>query len=183
MYLDSGGGTATNMSEFDVYAFTLADFRMPAAAVCTFERPNMPAAKLVVSQDDRHHTDAHGVTLTKHGRYLWVSDRVGNRIVVIETATDQVVDEFSLVGTLSDDPSPDLLALSPEGSHVFSAFRGLLPLSGDPHASTGSTPGVGVIKVTQGGRSGELRAIAQDLEHRRRRDRARRSARLRVREK
>ena len=29
MYLDSGGGTATNMSEFDVYAFTLADFRMP----------------------------------------------------------------------------------------------------------------------------------------------------------
>ena len=37
----------------------------------------------------------------------------------------------------------------------------LLPLSGDPHASTGSTPGLGVIKVTQGGRSGELQAIAR----------------------
>ena len=86
---------------------------------------------------------------------------MGNRVVVIETATDQVVNEFSLVGSLSDDPSPDLLALSPEGTHVFSALRGLLPLSGDPHASTGSTPGLGVIKVTQGGRSGELRAIAR----------------------
>ena len=161
MYVDSGGGTATNMDEFDVYAFTLADFRMPEAALCTFAQPNTPAVKLVVSQDDRHHTDAHGVTLTKHGRYLWVSDRVGNRVVVIETATDQVVNEFSLVGSLSDDPSPDLLALSPEGTHVFSALRGLLPLSGDPHASTGSTPGLGVIKVTQGGRSGELRAIAR----------------------
>ena len=53
MYVDSGGGTATNMDEFDVYAFTLADFRMPEAALCTFAQPNTPAVKLVVSQDDR----------------------------------------------------------------------------------------------------------------------------------
>jgi len=160
MYLDSGGGTATNMSEFDVYAFTLAQFRLPEDAFCAFERPNLPAPKLVVSMDD-HDTDAHGTTLTKHGRYLWVADRVGNRIVVIETASDQVVNEFSLAGTLSTDPSPDLLDLSPDGSRVFSSFRGSLPLSGDPHASTGNTPGVGVIKVTQGGRSGELQAVAR----------------------
>ena len=161
MYVDSGGGTATNMSEFDVYAFTLADFRLPAAAVCTFAQPNLPTAKLVVSQDDRGHTDAHGVTLTKHDRYLWVADRAGNRILVIETETDQVVDEISLAGTLSDDPSPDLLALAPAGNRVFSTFRGSLPLSGDPHASTGSTPGLGVIRVQHGGRSGELQAIAR----------------------
>ena len=161
MYVDSGGGTAANLSEFDVYAFTLAQFELPEEAFCTFERPNTPAPKLVVSQDDREHTDAHGVTLTKHGRYLWVADRAGNRIVVIETETDEVVNELSLAGTLSSDPSPDLLETSPDGSRVFSSFRGSLPLSGDPHASTGNTPGVGVIKVTQGGRSGELHAVAR----------------------
>jgi DNA-binding beta-propeller fold protein YncE len=161
MYLDSGGGTMTNLNEFDVYAFSLAGLRLPENAVCSFSRPNTPAPTLVVSQDEREHTDAHGVTLTKHGRYLWVADRAGNRIVVIETETDEVVNELSLAGTLSDDPSPDLLATSPDGSRVFASLRGSLPLSGDPHASTGSTPGVGVIRVTQGGRSGELQAIAR----------------------
>ena len=161
MYLDSGGGTAANMSEFDVYAFTLADFAMPTAAFCTFAQPNTPAPKLVVSQDDREHTDAHGVALTKHGRYLWVADRAGNRVVVVETATDELVGEFPLAGDLSDDPSPDLLALAPSGNRMFVTLRGSLPLSGDPHASTGSTPGIGVIRVEAGGRTGELQAIAR----------------------
>ncbi|MGH3104560.1 MAG: hypothetical protein ACRDN6_10760 [Gaiellaceae bacterium] len=155
MYVNSGGGTAANLSEFDVYAFQLGAFST------TPSPPNMPAPTLVVSQDDREHTDSHGVTLTKHGRYLWVADRAGNRIVVIETATDQVVGEFSLAGPLSDDPSPDLLDVSPMGNRVFVSLRGGLPLSGDPHASTGSTPGVGVIRVEQGGRGGVLQAIAR----------------------
>jgi hypothetical protein len=114
-----------------------------------------------VSQDDREDIDAHGVVLTKHGRYLWVADRAGNRVVVIRTTTDEVVGEFSLAGSLSDDPSPDLLDISPTGHRVFVSLRGGLPLSGDPHASTGSTPGLGVIRVEQGGRRGELRAIAR----------------------
>lgn len=157
MYLDSGGGTAANLNEFDVYAFELADFRRRDSA----PSPNVPAPKLVVSQDDRQHTDAHGVALTKGGRYLWVADRAGNRVVVIETATDEVVNEFPLAGGLSDDPSPDLLVLSPRGDRMYSSLRGKLPLSGDPHASTGSTPGLGVIHVQDGGRSGSLRAIAR----------------------
>ncbi|MGH3071913.1 MAG: hypothetical protein ACRDNB_06545 [Gaiellaceae bacterium] len=155
MYVDSGGGTATNLSEFDVYAFALGAFGLSPSP------PNTPAPKLVVSQDDREHTDAHGVTLTKHGRYLWVADRAGNRIVVIETATDEVVGELSLAGELSSDPSPDLLELSPQGNRVFVTLRGSLPLSGDPHASTGNTPGLGVIRVEAGGRMGELQAIAR----------------------
>ena len=90
-----------------------------------------------------------------------MADRAGNRIVVIATATDRVVGEFPLSGRLSDDPSPDLLDVSPDGELVYASLRGSLPLSGDPHASTGSTPGVGVIEVESGGRSGELRAIAR----------------------
>jgi DNA-binding beta-propeller fold protein YncE len=155
MYVNSGGGTAANLSEFDVYAFTLAQFG-PAPSP-----PNTPAPELVVSQDNREQTDSHGAALTKHERYLWVADRSGNRIVVIETATDEVVGEFSLAGELSSDPSPDLLELSPAGNRVYVTLRGALPLSGDPHASTGSTPGVGVIRVEQGGRTGELQAIAR----------------------
>ena len=70
---------------------------------------------------------------------------------MISTATDQVVGEISLAGKLSDDPSPDLLDVSPRGDRVYVSLRGKLPLSGDPHASTGSTPGVGVIEVKHGG--------------------------------
>jgi hypothetical protein len=31
-----------------------------------------------------------------------------------------------------------------------------VPLSGDPHNATGSTPGLGIIDVTRGGRDGKL---------------------------
>lgn len=155
MYVNSGGGTAANLSEFDVYAFGVRGF-LPGP-----HPPNKPAPKLVVSLDGDEHTDSHGMTLVKRGRYLWVADRAGNRIVVINTRNDKVVGEFSLIGPLSDDPSPDLLHASHNGRLVFASLRGALPLSGDPHASTGSTPGVGVIRMRRGGRSGELEGIAR----------------------
>lgn len=154
MYINSGGGTAANLSEFDLYSFQLRAFST------TPSPPNTPARTLVLSQDDRELTDSHGATLTKHGRYLWVSDRAGNRIVVIDTDTDSLANEIPLVGELSNDPSPDLLDISPRGGRVFMVLRGRLPLSGDPHVSTGSTPGVGVIRVTHGGRSGSFAGIA-----------------------
>jgi hypothetical protein len=56
--------------------------------------------------------------------------------------------------------SPDLLVLSAEGTHMFLTFRGPNPLSGDPHVSTGATPGAGVLKITAGGRNGTFEAIA-----------------------
>jgi DNA-binding beta-propeller fold protein YncE len=153
MYVNSGGGTAANLTEFDVYSFQLRDFST------TPSPPNTPTRKLVLSQDDRD-ADSHGATLTKHGRYLWVADRRGNRIVVIDTETDVLANEIPLVGELSNDPSPDLLDTSPRGGRVFMSLRGSLPLSGDPHVSTGSTPGVGVIRVTQAGRSGVFTGVA-----------------------
>jgi hypothetical protein len=155
MYVNSGGGTAANMTEFDVYAFPLWKFqklREPAA-------PNTPARKLVLSQDELEHTDSHGATLTRFGRYLWVADRMGNRIVVIDTWTDSLANEIPLVGPLSSDPSPDLLDTSPRGDRVYVSLRGVIPLSGDPHASTGNTPGLCVIKVSKSGRSGRIESI------------------------
>jgi hypothetical protein len=153
MYVNSGGGTAANMAEFDVYSFPLWKFSTRPA------RPNTPARKLVLSQDELEHTDSHGATLTRHGRYLWVADRMGNRIVVIDTWTDSLASEIPLVGPLSTDPSPDLMDASPRGDRVFVSLRGSIPLSGDPHASTGNTPGLCVIKVSKSGRTGRIESI------------------------
>ena len=156
MYVNSGGGTAANLYEFDVYSFDLSRF---SAAPST--TANLPAPKLVVSDDAHGVTDSHGMAPVKHGRYVWVADRAANRVVVVDARTDAPVGAFRLDGPLSGDPSPDLLAVSPAGNRVFVTLRGSLPLSGDPHASTGSTPGVGVVRVEEGGRRGVLQAIAR----------------------
>jgi YVTN family beta-propeller protein len=178
MYVDSGGGTAANMYEADLYAF-------PLGPGLYSERNgiNTPAPKVVFSEDVEG-ADSHGAALTKHGSYLWVADRGRNIIWVVDTATDQVVNTINLspwlnpsgkasviptpemlqkaghCGHFSSDPTPDLLFLSPEGTHMFLSFRGPNPLSGDPHVSTGATPGVGVLKITEGGKNGVFEAIA-----------------------
>ena len=67
--------------------------------------------------------------------------------------------EIPLVGPLATDPSPDLLDTSPRGDRVYVSLRGAIPLSGDPHASTGNTPGLCVIKVPRAGAAGEIESI------------------------
>lgn len=152
MYVDSGGGTATHLFGADIYAF-------PVTGFSPLNPPNVPEPTVVVS-DASGDADAHGATLTKHQRYLWVADRGRNFTWVIDTQTDEVANEILLAGHVSDDPTPDLLATSPNGSHVFMSLRGPNPLTADPHVSTGSTPGIGVIKVRQGGRGGTFEALA-----------------------
>ena len=152
MYVDSGGGTPTHLFGADIYAF-------PVAGFSPLNPPNIPLPRVVLS-DTSDEADAHGAALTNHQRYLWVADRGRNFIWSIDTKTDQVVNEIQLAGTVSDDPTPDLLATSPNGSHVFMSLRGPNPLTADPHVSTGSTPGVGVIKVLANGREGLFEALA-----------------------
>jgi hypothetical protein len=154
MFVNSGGGTAANLAEFDVYAFALRDFGATASP------PNTPAPTLVVSEDDRD-ADSHGLVLTKPGHYGWVADRTGNRIVVLDPEREAKVSEFSLLGPHSDDPTADLLDVSRGGAYVLASLRGPTPLTADPHASRGSTPGVGVIRVDDVGRSGELVGVAR----------------------
>jgi YVTN family beta-propeller protein len=146
MYIDSGGGTAANLHQADLYAF-------PTDGFSGLNPPNTPAPRLVFS-DPSEGADAHGAALTNHSRYLWVADRGRNFLWVVDTTTDQVVNTIPLEGRVSADPTPDLLAVSPNGSHAFMSLRGPVPLTADPHVSTGTTPGVGVLKITAGGRSG-----------------------------
>ena len=151
MYLGSGGGTGGNMTEFDVYGFDLRRF---GAA----NPPNTPAPTLIYS-DDQGHRDAHGMALTGGGRYLWVADRAANLAEVFDTRTGRRLEPVGLAGPLSDDPTPDLLDVSPDGGLLFVTLRGPTPLSGDPHVSTGSTPGLGVVRLAAGGRRGVMTRI------------------------
>ena len=152
MYIDAGGGTPTRLHQAELYAF-------PVAGFSSANPPNTPAPRLVLS-DPSEGADAHGATLVKHARYLWLADRGRNFLWVIDTATDAIVNTIPLEGDVSDDPTPDLLATSPNGSHAFMSLRGPIPLTADPHVSTGSTPGVGVLKVTHGGRAAKFEALA-----------------------
>ncbi len=152
MYIDSGGGTAANLHQADLYAFLNDGFSQ-------LNPPNTPAPRLVFS-DSSEGADAHGAALTKHSRYLWVADRGRNFLWVVDTTTDQIVNTVPLKGRVSNDPTPDLVAVSPNGSHAFMSLRGPFPLTADPHVSTGSTPGVGVLKITEGGRNGVFEAVA-----------------------
>ncbi len=89
----------------------------------------------------------------RQDRYLWVADRGRNFLWVVDTRTDQVVDRIQLVNELSADPTPDLLSVSPDGTHVFMSLRGPIPLTADPHVSTGTTPGIGVLKSSRTARA------------------------------
>ena len=85
--------------------------------------------------------DAHGVALTPDGSELWMVNRASSNAIVIDPATDAVIDYIPFVGE-----SPDILAMSPDGRFAFVTLRGPEPLSG-PHAIRGSSPGVSVIDV------------------------------------
>ena len=150
MYIDSGGGTAANLHQADLYAF-------PVDGYSSLNPPNTP----LVFSDPSEGADAHGAALTKHGKYLWVADRGRNFLWVVDTTTDAIVNTIPLEGGPSSDPTPDLLTVSPNGSHAFMSLRGPVPLTADPHVSTGSTPGVGIIKVTEAGRDGIFESIAR----------------------
>jgi hypothetical protein len=152
MYIDSGGGTPANLYEADLYAFPVAGFS-PA------NPPNVPAPRVVFSEDVEH-ADAHGGTITKHDKYLWIADRGRNFLFVVDPSTDTVVNRINLLGSVSPDPTPDLMVTSPNGSHVFASLRGPNPLTADPHVSTGATPGVAVLKVLESGRDAWFEGIA-----------------------
>jgi DNA-binding beta-propeller fold protein YncE len=94
-------------------------------------------------------TDAHGMALVGD-RYLWVANRGdGDNIVVVDTRA------FEVVGTIDDvGAAPDLMEPSPGGDLVFVTLRGPRALTGGPSA-LGSTPGVAVLSVENGGASGQ----------------------------
>jgi DNA-binding beta-propeller fold protein YncE len=157
-YFDSGGGTSAQGHGGDLYALPVSAFASGA------NPPNTPAPKLVFSHSSRTEVDAHGAVLTAGGRYLWVLDRAANTVVVVDTQTDTVVNEFSLAGRVSSDPAPDFMAISPDGDRIYVSLRGPNPLTGNSptlNNAVGNSPGVGIISVNRNDQGGELVGVAR----------------------
>jgi hypothetical protein len=152
VFLNAGGGTASHLHEFSVY-------RLPMTGYSALNPPNTPAAELLFHAAGER--DAHGPVATKDERFVWVFDRAANVAEVFEAESGSWINTVALPSDDSADPTPDLAAISPAGNRIFVSLRGPNPLSGDPHASTGSTPGLGVLQVEQGGRHGRVKAIAR----------------------
>lgn len=161
IYINSGGGTLANRSECDVYRFQL-----------NASYPHLPPSGFnVIFSDDAPKVDTdgngvldtgrdcHGMTATKHGRYLWMDDRRLNEFLVFDTAVNALVNRVDVSGLLSSDPGPDLVDISPSGNRLFVSLRGPNPLTGDPHASRGNTPGLMTIQLTEGGKHGVIKRV------------------------
>ncbi|MBU1191662.1 MAG: hypothetical protein KKE76_08115 [Gammaproteobacteria bacterium] len=112
--------------------------------------------------------DAHGAAKTTSGSHIHNVDRIQNNAEVFHTVsksrTTYDLTTGGACGTASvsddpglptNDPAPDLMDTTPDGKYMMVALRGPVPVSVD-HSAQGSCPGVGIIRVKDGGASGEL---------------------------
>lgn len=86
--------------------------------------------------------DTHGFWFvdTDDGRELFLLNRETDDGLVVDPETDEVIEEIDNYG-----PAPDIMWGSPDGQYLFVSLRGPAPLSGDPHAAAGETPGFSVF--------------------------------------
>lgn len=159
LYFNSGGGGGAELGFQSVlYKLAVSAF---SPAPNPYPTPDVPAPTVVFDHGTQG-VDSHGLLLTKPERFLWVADRAANRIIVVDTETDSVVNKIDLVGTVSKDPAPDILGISPDGNRVYTTLRGPFPLTGNNaqlNNAQGQTPGLGVIQIQQGGKGGILEAL------------------------
>lgn len=99
------------------------------------------ASHKVVKQDSSRGNDAHGVWATPDGREMWMVNRVSSNGIIIDPRTLQVVAEMKDVG-----PTPDIMAMSPDGQFAFITTRGPNPISA-PHVAKGTVPGFAVVSI------------------------------------
>jgi hypothetical protein len=160
MYINSGGSpvnvSGTDPHHPDLYGFDV--YRFALSGLSRAHAPNTPAPTVLLSKTGM--SDSHGTAVAGwRQRYLWVLDRHANVAEIIDVRSGRWVNTVQLAGAMSADPAPDLAANSPDGDRLFVSLRGSVPLSGDPHNATGTTPGLGVIHVSRSGKSGRLAAI------------------------
>ncbi|GAA0823788.1 hypothetical protein ACFQVD_06465 [Streptosporangium amethystogenes subsp. fukuiense] len=148
---NGGGGTHDNLDQFSV-------FRLPRSGYSPANPPNTPAVQSLFD-DDSPDRDAHGVLASDEERYVWAGDRAANVAEVFDGATGARVGTVDLVSRFSADPTVDLFAVSPDRDWAFASTRGPIPLSGDPHSSHGTDPGMLIVKLTGNGREGVVKGL------------------------
>ncbi|MCU4924642.1 cell surface protein [Halobacteria archaeon AArc-dxtr1] len=110
------------------------------------------ADEVVVDGESTEGIDAHGFWFTPDGEELWVLNRETNDGVIVDPETDEVIEEIDAYGENQSDENadrdaPDIMWASPDGEYMFVSLRGPEPVSGDPHAATGVTPGFSVLDI------------------------------------
>jgi hypothetical protein len=155
LYGNGGGGNVLNPDGWYLYRLPLGD----ASVYNSSNPPNTPAAE-EIAHDDALPRDAHGVAASRNEKYVWFFDRAANVVEIYNAETGLIVKTENLQSPFSADPTPDLVGEAPDGKTVYASLRGPNPLSGDPHASTGSTPGLLVIEMRQGGKDLVVRGLA-----------------------
>ena len=158
MFVNSGGAPVNLGGEthphLHLYGFDI--YRFPLEGYDAGNGPNLPAPEVIFTAEGEH--DSHG--MAEVDGHLWVMDRHADVAEVFGVATGEHLRTVALNGALTDNAAPDLVDRSPDGRLLLVALRGPTPLTGDPHNATGSTPGLGIIRVEAGGAQGELVAIA-----------------------
>lgn len=119
--------------------------------------------------------DAHGAVTTTDGSYVHIADRIQNVVEVFDALTGERTSydltsadgqgggigacEMRSVeddpGLPTNDPAPDLLDRTADGKYLMVALRGPAPVSVN-HGAQGACPGVGIIEVTESGKSGRM---------------------------
>lgn len=155
VYGNGGGGNPANPDGWFIY-------RLPEAGPDVYDPTNPPNEPhpFVVAHDTRGPRDAHGVAKSKQEKYVYFFDRAANVVEIYDAASAARVKTENLVSSFSSDPTIDLAGGAPDGRYIYTSLRGPTPLSGDPHASTGSTPGVLVLEILQDGADLAVRGLA-----------------------
>ena len=143
VYGNGGGGNPANPDGWFIYRVPEGG---PDVYDPTLAQANEPHPE-VIARDDSFPRDAHGVAKTKDEKYVYFFDRAANVVEIFNAASGQYIETENLVSAFSADPTVDLAGEAPDGKYFYLSMRGPNPLSGDPHASTGSTPGLLVVEV------------------------------------
>ncbi|MGC5013427.1 hypothetical protein ACLQ2R_21925 [Streptosporangium sp. DT93] len=148
---NGGGGAPGNLDQFSV-------FRLPMSGYSPAAPPNTPPVQRLFD-DDTPERDAHGVLVAGDERHVWVGDRDANVAEVFNGASGARVGTVDLTSPFSADPTVDLFAVSPDEQWAFASTRGPNPLSGDPHSSHGTNPGMLILKLNGNGKKGKVEGL------------------------
>jgi DNA-binding beta-propeller fold protein YncE len=99
------------------------------------------ASHEVVHEGDTRGFDPHGVWPTPNGAEVWMVNRGASNAIVIDADKLEIVDEIEFVGK-----TPDIIAMSPDGSRAYISLRGPEPVT-MPHVAVGETPGFAVVDI------------------------------------
>lgn len=157
IYINGGtGALATNPTEFSLYHFR---DRYPGAPYFLSDNSPLLLPK-VFYKDNSPNRDAHGMAKTEGRiRYLWQFDRLANVAEVFRLPSLRHVNTVDLTASgVASDPTPDIVVLSPIGNRFYMALRGPKPQTG-AHAAAGTTPGLGIVSITNRGADGSLTRV------------------------